>query len=379
MSSPSTSFNDKFRAVQYRVRVANMLERSALTTLARFFCVSLLLMVCGSSLCVMASTSLAVYREHVRKAVNALETLTLLDEDEDETTYVARRTVALRGVRELLPPAETIDFNGATVQADNKWLDEALKKFEEMPSADKQRINTLSRITERLHSLDERLNEMSKGQSSAAASDKEVEKAQLAEILRRDEYKDQSTQPSALRRLWNRFRQWLRDLFPNSPKIAPGQGRAFTGVAQIFVIALSLAVIAYVFWKLAPWLQANRAGLKLEKRGARVVLGERLAADQTAADLLAEAEALARNGDLRAAIRKGYIALLCELSDRKLLSLAQHKTNRDYLRDVREKQSLHQEMQLLTNSFENHWYGFTPATENDWNAFRAGYNQALRD
>lgn len=313
----------------------------------------------------------------MRKAANALETLTLLDEDEDETTYVARRTVVLRGVRELLPPAETIEFNGATMQADNKWLDEALKKLEEMPSSDPQRVNFLSRITERLHSIDERLNEMGKG--NAAASNKEVEKAQLAEILRRAEYKDQASQPSALRRLWNRFVEWVRSLFPNAPRVDPGQGRAFTGVAQIFVVALSLAVIIYVFWKLSPWLRARSAGLKLERRTARVVLGERLAADQTAADLLAEAEALARNGDLRAAIRKGYIALLCELSDRKLLSLAQHKTNRDYLRDIREQQPLHQEMQHLTYSYESHWYGFTPATENDWQAFRAGYKQALRD
>ena len=97
----------------------------------------------------------------------------------------------------------------------------------------------------------------------------------------------------------------------------------------------------------------------------------------TAADLLAQAESLARNGDLRAAIRKAYIALLCELGDRKLISLAQHKTNRDYLNSVRDKGSLYSGMRKLTQSFELHWYGFVPAGETDWTEFRNGYRKIV--
>jgi len=110
----------------------------------------------------------------------------------------------------------------------------------------------------------------------------------------------------------------------------------------------------------------------------RIVLGETLSPDQTAADLFSEAESLAHAGDLRAAIRKGYIALLCELGDRKLISLAQHKTNRDYLNSVRDKTRLYGSMRPLTISFENHWYGLLPAGENDWHDFRNGYQQALK-
>jgi hypothetical protein len=106
-------------------------------------------------------------------------------------------------------------------------------------------------------------------------------------------------------------------------------------------------------------------------------LGERLEPDQTSADLLAQAEALARSGDLRAAIRKAYIALLCELGDRKIVSLAQHKTNRDYLNSVRERARLYKLMLHLTSKFELHWYGFQPAMENDWNEFRSAYQQVV--
>ena len=128
---------------------------------------------------------------------------------------------------------------------------------------------------------------------------------------------------------------------------------------------------------LPPRLLQNRGGQRKTKEGARIVLGERLEPDQSARDLLSEAENLARTGDLRAAIRKAYIALLLELGERKIITLEQHKTNRDYLRAVRRVERLYPNVKQLTDSFELHWYGSARATETDWQAFRSGYKQAL--
>jgi hypothetical protein len=61
-----------------------------------------------------------------------------------------------------------------------------------------------------------------------------------------------------------------------------------------------------------------------------------------------------------------------------LISLAQHKTNRDYLNSLRNAPQLHSRMRGLTDSFERHWYGFAQATPNDWQDFRAGYLAALQ-
>ena len=69
--------------------------------------------------------------------------------------------------------------------------------------------------------------------------------------------------------------------------------------------------------------------------------------------------------------------MLVELGDRKIISLAQHKTNRDYLRAVRSIEPLHRNMEKLTNNFELHCYGLAPASENEWLAFRNGYKEAL--
>ena len=122
----------------------------------------------------------------------------------------------------------------------------------------------------------------------------------------------------------------------------------------------------------------GRFGGKIKKtKQDRVILGERIGADESAFDLFSEAERLAREGNLRAAIRKGYIALLCDLSDRKIVRLARHKTNRDYLRDVRKDNSLFENMTGLTRNFETNWYGLRSTEPSDWEDFRARYLQTI--
>jgi hypothetical protein len=146
---------------------------------------------------------------------------------------------------------------------------------------------------------------------------------------------------------------------------------------MIVIFVLVLALIGFLLYKFAPLIGFKvRHRTKKEKKD-RVILGERLAADENAGSLFSEAERLARDGNLRQAIRKGYIALLCELSDRKLIGLAQHKTNRDYLRDVRRRHALYQNMSGLTDNFERHWYGFENADEKDWEEFRRTYKKAV--
>lgn len=341
--------------------------------MSRTLCATLFVLLSASAI---GATPLETYREAVRHSVVLLDALPQWKKVESEANYGRRVVAAVEQLRAELLTIQTVEWNGATVTVDNKWLAEALARYEQIPASDdKRRTIELAQMTERLRALDERLTEMG---GAVAGASKDEEKKKLAGILQRPEYSDKPQEGSAWERMWRRFREWLRSLFPKSEGLQPGTAGGLSNIAQIIVVALALAVIAYVFWKFWPMFRRSRAGRKDEKREARVVLGERLEPEQTSADLLAEAEALARAGDLRAAIRKGYIALLCELGDRKIIGLAQHKTNHDYLRAVRSIEPLHQHMQLLTRSFENHWYGFVPATETDWNAFRSGFQRIAR-
>ena len=323
---------------------------------------------------------LSLYRERVHKSFIALDSLQTVGEDTDEGSVEEIVAQKLFEVRSLLPPNETIDSVSPTLQVDNVWLEEALTELGELSDNKEERKALLTKTTEKLVALETALAELeTNGSAGTAVGTRDEAKARLADILRRDEFAKKSAEGNALTRLWRRFTNWFRSIFPKGPEIEPGRATMVSRLAQILVIGLALAIIGFVVWKLWPRIwKSNVKSKKKQKREARIVLGERLESDQTSADLLADAELLARDGNVRGAIRKCYIALLCELGDRKILGLAGHKTNRDYLHSIRNRQQLHREMQLMTLSFENHWYGFAPAEINDWDLFRSSYHQALK-
>lgn len=327
---------------------------------------------------IVPSASLAIslkeYHANVRNAVTALDTLAQVGETESTWDYGTRTGETIHGVRNLLPRLIAVEWDGQTFNVDNEWLHQELVQFSEAKYSD--RLGVLKLITERLQALDERLTEAENWRAGEFGNKDEANR-RLSTILARSEYAKVNTGKSFVARMLDRFLKWLSGLIPKPKPIWGGNMRLPSLIAQILVILIALAVIGYVLKLFVPaMLSSQRRGRK-EKPKARVVLGEKLEPDQTASDLLAEAEELARRGELRAAIRKAYIALLVELAERKIFSLAQHKTNRDYLRAVSSSPPLHENMQQLTASFERHWYGLVNATENDWVAFAQGCRRTL--
>jgi hypothetical protein len=327
------------------------------------------------TVCAVASSArpLSEYQKHVQQAVSALDALAQPDEGETEEARLTRITETVAAVRSALPASESVEWNETSFQVDNLWLHRELEKFEKAPAAEQR--NSLTPITERLQALAYRLEEIEKAKSINASKADATKK--LGEILQREEYARGVKDVSALARLWRDLMKWIENLFPKPQRWAPGRASLFTTFAQVFVVVLALVVIAYTVKLFAPRMFQRRRTKKKGKRRAMIVLGEKLEPDQSSVDLLADAESLARRGELRAAIRKAYVALLVELGDRKIISLAQHKTNRDYLGAMRDLEPLYGNVKQLTDSFELHWYGFANATEADWLAFRTGYKQAL--
>jgi Domain of unknown function (DUF4129) len=315
------------------------------------------------------------YHRRVKQAATALATLTEPEENENQIDYDARVAATLKAVREVLPTQEDVSWENQVLQVDNSWLDEGLKRYENEKGSNDARLAALAQTIERLRALELRLG----ANPSATGGDGKADaKARLLALLQRPEYRTTEPQESALERLWHRFLRWLDSVMPRSQPLKPGATTTLSRFAEIFVVLLALAVIGYVLKLIAPYLARAKRSRLPTRTSARIILGEMLEPDRSATDLLAEAEALARTGNLRAAIRKAYIALLVELSDRRLIQLAQHLTNRDYLLAVREQPPLFATMVRLTDTFERHWYGLVDANDNDWLAFREGYQQALR-
>jgi hypothetical protein len=340
--------------------------------------------------------TLAEYRQKVEDARLSLEALAELceelaeaggekdtlesDEGEDGSLpFPEAQRETLAEVRKLLTAGEQVEWGGSLVVADNGWLQQDLRGYEvesaKAATSYRMRAARLREVAERLHALGDRLAESEQG---AAQRDKDAEKGRLANILSRPEYNREVAEGGALMRLIEQFFRWLRDLFPDMAPVRPGATPGVSRAAQIFVIALGVLVLAFVVRKF--WQRRAHRVKSTRRREPRVVLGERLEADQTAADLLSDAERLARSGDLRGAIRKAYIALLCELGDRRVIRLAQHKTNRDYLQAIRAAAParLYTEMLPLTFNFELHWYGLQPAGEDDWKDFHQRCRQVLK-
>jgi Domain of unknown function (DUF4129) len=320
----------------------------------------------------VAALPIAEYQEDLKNAIAALDTLAQIDEDEGAGAYEIRLNETIEIVRAAFPQTDTIEWEGDVYNIDNSWLHKALDELKASVGAPEK----LEQITETLHAIEARVAE--RQNPSGYVDSKAQTKSKLETILARPEYATGARAPNALTRLLRDFMSWIERLFPKRAPTEPGKVPSVSRVVQFAVILAALLLIAYVVKILFGWFKRSGKIKIPQKRKARIVLGERLEPEETATDLLSEAEALARGGDLRAAIRKAYIALLVELGDRRLISLAQHKTNRDYLNALRNVPQLHSKMRGLTDSFERHWYGYAQATQTDWQDFRAGYLAALQ-
>jgi hypothetical protein len=337
------------------------------------------LVIVAAHLFAGAVTTVAIpltqYERDLKNAITGLDSLNESDEDAGPRDLHTRVLFITSSIKTSLLEHETVESGSDVYTVDNSWLHTALDELTKTP--DEQLPEKIAPITARLHALEERVAE--RQNPGATRDNKDDAKKRLEGILARPEYATTVHSSSAIMRWLQSFARWLQKFLPKPRNVDPGRINTITVVAEVIIVGLAALLILYVVSLLIRFAgKRTRRVKKRKKREPRIVLGERLEPDATATDLLSEAETLARQGDLRAAIRKAYIALLVELGDRKVISLAHHKTNRDYLNSLRAIPQLHARMRALTESFERHWYGFVNVGPNDWQDFRAGYHAALK-
>lgn len=313
------------------------------------------------------------YQKELQRAISSLKSLQQTDETKYPGYYEEQFNQTTTTVRETLPEKQLVQASDEVCEVDNSWLHAALEESKALTP--EKRSTRIEQLIDRLEALEQRV--AYQRRPPTENDSKVYTKGKLESILARPEYATLERGPNALTRLLQDFIRWISQFLPGPIKMSPGRSNWITVVAQVVVLIVALLVVLYVTRILFRRFSGKRRKRAPKKRKARIVLGEQLKPEDTSSDLLSEAEALARQGELRAAIRKAYIALLVELGDRKVITLAQHKTNRDYLNSVRNNSMLHSNMRGLTDSFERHWYGFDEATENDWLNFRSRYQTAL--
>ena len=163
--------------------------------------------------------------------------------------------------------------------------------------------------------------------------------------------------------------RWIRTLFKRLPAASPVNDRAsgwpgllpwITGI----LIAAAVAVMAYAV------MRARRR--RTQAAVAMVTMAALPEDDSAAAEVPADrwieaAREFAARGDLRAAARAVYLAMLSYLGERRLIAPARSKSNRDYLRELRRRTAENPEIPARFEAglagFERVWYGRHPATE----------------
>jgi len=151
------------------------------------------------------------------------------------------------------------------------------------------------------------------------------------------------------------------------------------GLVMVLRVAILLIVAAALIFGAVKLVQLFLGRQKpVKKAETREALGEEIPEDATAADLFALASDLARQGEYRKAIRRAYIAMLCEFDRRGKLRLGQSMTNRDYLDAMRSEQLIYPTFSLMTFAFERAWYGQERATEEQFQKFVTLYQEAIK-
>jgi hypothetical protein len=314
------------------------------------------------------------YRRRLETVDRALKELIAANDGSAASTELARSIPA--SIKGNIPQKENIELPGATIVTDNGWLWDGLKAFEaENDRYEREKI--LEGLEARLGSL---LINVSQLTSEAKPNTKDDYKQKLAEILQRKEYSLPEQNEESLFRRWSReIIEWLARMFPrvNLPDQAPAGISSLSTILQVLLYVLLATGLGYLIYRFYPLLARRFGSKSSDGPGDRVILGELIDSDVSSRDIFADAERLALNGNLRPAIRKAYIALLSELHDRRLIALARHKTNRDYVRDLTARRDLRINITEITGEFERHWYGSAPTMESDWERFRRLYTNAI--
>lgn len=310
-----------------------------------------------------AASTMLNYEHRVVRAAEQIERIKAdRDYGEEGINYIKR----------LLPRSEGIEFENRETTVDNTWLHVLLDSY----PAEKDPQQSIARLNEavgRLRALDDHLRRADGADPNEAAGPRD----KIREILSRPAYQpEQETAVGAfVRRVLRKVRGFVGEVYSALARLlervfgASANGGWISNLMLIVVLAAAVIVAARLARKL------RRPQTKRKK--TRLVLGEEIAADGTSRELAEAGLAAARAGDFRTAVRKLYVSLLYELSERNLIELEESATNHEYLSKASRLSGLASPMRYLTDRFDYVWYGMFPSSEEDFAAYRARYDEAM--
>lgn len=311
-----------------------------------------------------AAATLLNYENRVVRAAEQIERIkTDKDYADEGITYIKR----------LIPRSEQMEFEGREVTVDNAWLYAVLDSYvgEKDPQ---QRVAKLNEASGRLRALDDHLRRAEAADTTDGGSARE----KLREILSRPAYQpEQETAAGAfVKKVLRKVRGFMGEVYSALTRLLAKLFGASAGGGWIANLLL-FGVLAAALITVALMVRRMRLP-KAKRKKTRLVLGEEIAADGTSRELAEAGLAAARAGDFRTAVRKLYVSLLYEMSERNLIELDESATNHEYLSRVSRFTALAGPMRYLTDRFDHVWYGMFPSSAEDFAAYLARYEEAMQ-
>jgi Domain of unknown function (DUF4129) len=258
-------------------------------------------------------------------------------------------------LRKSIPAQWTVRTSDANIVISNEWLRSELWNLEHHP---KEADEIAARLEQHITAMRAAAAELDTQKATATDA-----RAQLEKVLSRREFRGLSG-PSEWQKLMARITQWLFEWITRLLSRLHINAKAGNVVAWT-VIGLSLAFLCYWIWR-----RLRIAALPLKAAGSAQ---DPIA--RTSRQWLEEAFAAAERGDYREAIHCAYWAAIARLEDSGVLIRDRARTPRESLRQLDSRPSEQKHLRDLTRHFELIWYGYRPASADDWSGARAQLEQ----
>ena len=189
---------------------------------------------------------------------------------------------------------------------------------------------------------------------------------------------------------WKTFKNWARPVKNWFEKIFDQWGKKHNHKEDLpepgsfdwlkEMIKVILGVLCVLIVSLLGWLVwKNKRNRQKPVHSEPVAAMPDLASEEIMASHLPEdtwldlAREMVEKGELRLAMRAFYLAVLAHLSLRELITIARHKSNHDYERELQRRARLQAELLSAFHEnlsiFEGAWYGSHPVTEESLGQF----------
>lgn len=185
------------------------------------------------------------------------------------------------------------------------------------------------------------------------------------------------------------FFDWVKKIFsPEEPEFKLGKpGINWSGAIKglyyilLFMITITLGVLLFKVWK----NRDKKEKLKVEpiEFAAPDLEDEEVGADALPEDeWLVLAREMMEKREYRLALRALYLSILAYLSQKEMILIAKHKSNRDYKMELNRKSYAYPDLLGLFSSnvleFEKGWYGNHPVSEEVLLSFRSNQDKIQR-